>query len=121
MSSQCEVVREPVRAGIMLLRVRGQLDIAGSPHFKETLFATIDDGAVGLVVDLVDVTFVDSSGFTALIAAVKRLALRDGRVSLVSTDPSVARLLRMMRLTDVLPTFATREEAIASLDGLEAS
>jgi anti-sigma B factor antagonist len=117
-SSDLDVTEEQIRSGLTLLRVSGQLDVVSCPRLKEALMAVIDAGTVGIAVDLRDVTFIDSSGFTALLSATKRLTKRDGRLVLVSTDPSLARILRMMALTDVMSTFADPAEAIAVLDGL---
>jgi len=55
----------------------GRLDMAAAPAFREQVRALVTAGAARLVVDLGDVTFVDSSGLGAVIGGL-RLARQAG-------------------------------------------
>jgi anti-sigma B factor antagonist len=65
-----------------------------------------------VVIDLADVTFVDSTGLGALIVARKAARERGGSVSLISPPPVVRRLLGSTRLHDVFAIHASLPEAI---------
>ncbi|MBM3147355.1 MAG: STAS domain-containing protein, partial [Actinobacteria bacterium] len=55
------VERGTLAEHIGLIALRGEVDISTSPRFKEALQALIDDGLTDVVVDLREVTFIDST------------------------------------------------------------
>ena len=59
----------PAVDGSAVLEVHGEIDVAVSEEFSDALFAMIDTGAPGVVVDLAGVRFIDSSGLGALVKA----------------------------------------------------
>jgi anti-anti-sigma factor len=65
-----------------------------------------------VIIDLADVTFVDSSGLGALIVARKTARERGGSVSLVSPPPVVRRLLGSTRLHDIFDIHESLAEAV---------
>lgn len=67
-----------------------------------------------VVIDLAQVTFVDSSGLGALIVARRRARERGGSMSLVSPPPAVCRLLASTHLNDA---FAIHDSLAAAIDG----
>ena len=99
-----------------LVRPTGALDVHSSGELRAVVLGAADAGVHAILVDLREVTFVDSAGFSALLSGARRLAPRGGRLALVSTDESVVRMLRIMGLTDVMPLAATPDEAWASLE-----
>ena len=54
------------------LSARGEVDASTQEQLREKLLDAIDQGATDLVVDMSDVTFLDSSGLRGLIEAVQR-------------------------------------------------
>jgi stage II sporulation protein AA (anti-sigma F factor antagonist) len=66
------------------------------------------------VVDLSRVTFIDSSALNALVRSfeLQRAGLRS--MALVTDDRRVLVLLEISRLDQIIPVFATREEALAA-------
>jgi anti-sigma B factor antagonist len=114
-STHLHIDQEPVQDGRASLRLRGAVDVYSSPRLRAALIEAVEAGAQGVVVDLREVTFVDSAGFSALMSGAKRLPSDDGHLGLVTTDESVIRMLRIMGLTDALPVSPTHEDAWASL------
>jgi anti-sigma B factor antagonist len=83
-------VRRP--DGSVLLTITGELDIATVPVVRERLSAVIEAGARRLVVDLRDVSFMDSTGLAAFIHAKMRLG-DEGHLTLVMEPDSYAHLI----------------------------
>jgi anti-sigma B factor antagonist len=75
------------------LVVHGDIDIAGGPILDAALVEF--DGDVPLVLDLSDVSFVDSSGLRSLLSASQRASERSERVTLRGVRPEVLRLLEI--------------------------
>jgi anti-sigma B factor antagonist len=66
--------------GQAVVRVKGEVDIYTAPQLWETLDAAIAGAPHELVVDLSEVTFLDSSGLSVLVRAHKRLRPVDATV-----------------------------------------
>jgi anti-anti-sigma factor len=75
----------------------GEVDIASADHLEARLRQALDDGARDVVVNLRDVTFIGSSGLTALLRAAESARWRFGHLFL--TRPSV-QALRLLELTE---------------------
>jgi anti-sigma B factor antagonist len=86
-----------------LVVVGGELDLATAPALRDRLLAVIDDGAVGITLDLRDVSFVDSSGLGVLVGAHKRLREATGG-SLTVVGPQDA-VRKVFDITGLGPLF----------------
>jgi anti-sigma B factor antagonist len=97
--------------GCALVLAGGEIDGRTVHAFHEAVTE-----AAGLashvVIDLDAVTFVDSSGLGALIAARKSARERGGSISLVSPPPVVRRLLGSTQLHDVFAIYDSKAEAL---------
>lgn len=100
-----------------VVAVRGEIDLFTAPDLKAMLVAAIDGGKSRIVVDLSQTTFLDSTALGVLIGAVKRLRARDGALTLVNTDANIAKTFEITGLDQIFTIAATRDEAIAALDG----
>jgi anti-sigma B factor antagonist len=100
---------------LALVSVSGELDL----YTAERLQAGIDEaGAVGadtVLVDLSEVSFLDSTALAVLVRETKRLEARGHSLVLVTNDPRTRRVAEVTGLNRVLRTFATLQDAIAQL------
>jgi anti-sigma B factor antagonist len=83
----------------------------------EPAFAAEASGSERLVVDMGATTFLCSAGLGMLVKASKRLHERGGGLALARPQPGVAKLLRMVGLSSVLPVHPTIEAAASALAG----
>ena len=68
-----------------------------------------------LVVDLTDVTFIDSSGLSALLTASTQARERGGAVALVLADGEPPSIFRFRGVDRLLALYPSREAALAGL------
>jgi anti-sigma B factor antagonist len=62
----------------------GEVDLAVAPELRETILeAMTQDHARRLAIDLSQVTFLDSSGISVLIMALKLMRERDGQLAVL--------------------------------------
>ncbi len=102
--------------GVTLAKVLDRrLDAAGAPDFKTRLGNHIETGLSLLVLDLSAVEFVDSTGLSAILSALRRLPSESGVLALAGCRKPVAELIKLTRLDRVLRLFATPDEAIEAL------
>lgn len=91
------------------------IDSLNSDDFAEELSQGIEDTQKA-VLDMNNVTFLDSSGLGALLSVVRIMHGKEGRIKLCNVNPPVQVLFRMVRLGDLVEITDSREDAIASLE-----
>jgi anti-anti-sigma factor len=84
--------------------VAGAVDLATSPRLKQAL-AEAGLNARLVVLDLREVTFIDSSGVHAIVDAAAKARRGWGRLVLVRGSAPVERMLTRTRLSDHILTF----------------
>jgi anti-sigma B factor antagonist len=86
--------------GHPILFVYGEVDVVTSTRVHETLSALIAEGATTVVVDLANVTFIDSTGLTALVVAHRHLDESGGTLRLVSVPERIASVFAITGLDE---------------------
>jgi anti-anti-sigma factor len=66
------------------------------------------------ILEVAAIPILSSNAIAHLIGVVRRVSLANGRIALANPPPAVATVLKMTRLTKLLPMFATAELARAS-------
>jgi anti-sigma B factor antagonist len=103
--------------GCIVVKVGGEIDMASAPELRECLHQMIDAGSRRLLVDLRQVSFIDSVGLGVLVGAKLRLREHghdDGCIRLVGAHGLVLRALRLSGLDRVFPLHATLADALGS-------
>lgn len=111
----CEFAEEPLEEGVVVLRVSGELDYSVAPLLSRRLRQAIERAPRGVVLDLRETSFFDSSALHALVEAREAAERRGRRLAVVCTAPHLRRVFRIAMLEDHLRVGATREEALERL------
>jgi anti-sigma B factor antagonist len=111
---QFAVTLERSTNGVAVVILAGEVDLYTAPQFREVLLQTIDDGAVRVVIDLTDVSFIDSTALGVLVSAGKRLQQSAGRLAIGCPDEKIRRILEITGLDTVFAVFPTRDAAVAA-------
>jgi anti-sigma B factor antagonist len=77
------------------------------------MVARIDQGQRNIVLDMSQVSFMDSSGLGAVVYVLKHLG-HSGRLHICGVTPGVMAVLKLTRMDRVFKTFDTRQAAIAA-------
>ena len=110
--------------GPAVVVVAGELDLYTAPELRERLARVDEGGAERVVLDLSQVTLVDSMALGVLLGAKKRLATHAGSLDLVVSKPDIRRIFEITMLDRVFTLYASRDEALqaggaASADSVE--
>jgi len=108
------VVERSEQAWVLILR--GEHDLSTSPALVNELDAVFAHGTM-VVVDLAEASFIDSSVAGALMRAWETAQSREASTVVLCAPGGSPprRLLDMVGMTRVIPTFETRDEAIDHL------
>lgn len=89
------------RGNYTLIRVEGErIDAAGAIQFKDRMRALTEGGMSRVVLDMTAVSFIDSSGLGAVVAAMKALG-PDRTLELAALSPTVEKVFRLTRMDTV--------------------
>lgn len=99
-----ELVTVTVSTSDTVVRVTaaGEVDSTSAPVLREQIEAVLDSGAPEFVVDLVQVTFLDSAGLCVLAAAHRRAGERGIRMRVLASSRAVIRPLQITGLWSLL-------------------
>ena len=98
---------------IRLLTLSGALDLTTERQLNADLSELLGDRSRQLVVDLRDVTFVDSTCLAILVHAHQQLERRGRALACIVENGPVRRLLDLTGLAGALPVYDTQEAAVA--------
>jgi anti-anti-sigma factor len=88
--------------GVYRLTVSGELDLATRDDLRDELKRAGASGAGHILLDLRDLTFIDSTGIAILVEAHQRSAKKGRRLRVLSVDGQVREVLELTGLTEVL-------------------
>lgn len=107
-----------LRSGIPVAFVRGEIDLSNVATVRDRLTDGVPASAPGLVVDLTETRYLDSSGVRMLFEIAELLRVRRQALRLVAGDTGIVRrVLALTRLDDGVPLDATAEAAVVALSG----
>ncbi len=96
--------------GVAVLACRGELDVATGPHLRESVERACELG-VPVVLDMSLVTFMDSSGISALLRASRVDDVLPGKVNIQSPSDEVRRVLSIAGLDELFLLNAARHDS----------
>ena len=97
--------------GYAIVTVAGEIDISTVSRLRERLFERATSGAP-LVVDLGQVSFIDSVGLAVLVGAANRAAVHGGSLRVVCARPRIRQLLRLTGLDHRILLARSLDEAL---------
>lgn len=109
------LVDEPISDEVHVISPSGEVDMLTAPQLGRRLLSLAEEGKTALVVDLSRVTFMDSTGISVLLDALRRLSARRGTLALVCPTERVLRPFEITGLVGILKIFGTREEALGAV------
>lgn len=122
---QFEIHSGPGPEQVCVVRVAGEVDMSHEEELRGALRTAVAADSPGIVVDLTECEFIDSSGIRALLLS--REAQNsdhgpnsDGRsehLAVAASSEQILRILSVMGIDRVIPIRPTVEEAAAAISG----
>jgi len=109
------LVDEAVDETTHVVSLQGEIDAQTAPRLGSRLFGLADEGKSGVVVDLSDVTFMDSTAIGVLLNAMAHFTTRHGQLILVCPTERVLRPFEVTGLVGHLTICDSREKALGRL------
>lgn len=103
------------RGGVKILDLKGRITLgAGEMALRQSLQEVLGEGATQIVLNLKDVTTVDSTGIGELVGSYTTTTNRGAKLKLANLPPKMQDILTMTQLITVFDVYDTEDEAVAS-------
>jgi anti-sigma B factor antagonist len=114
---QFDIESSPGPDGICVVRLRGEVDMSHEEELRAELRRAVDSGPDGIVVDLTECEFIDSTGVRALLLSREAQESEHGPngLAVAAASEQILRILSVMGIDRVIPIRASVEEAAAAL------
>lgn len=80
----------------------GEIDLSTAPEFERAITLLMGEGSHSVAVDLSRVSYLDSTGISVLMRALKRCRARGGEVKIVGISDRALRVLKLLSLDEVI-------------------
>jgi anti-sigma B factor antagonist len=113
------LIREarPIGEHAYLISLAGDFDLHAGPEFERRVLEALGRGATELLIDLKEVSFIDSTTIGILMRTRKRLAPVGGRVLVVTSDRNILRLFEITALDRMFEIYSSRTDALEDMHG----
>ena len=106
---------EELSEGIWLVGVSGRLDQGQTPELENKAIEIIEAGSFRLVVDLTEVSYVNSGGLRCLVTLWRKSRSQGGDVALCGLNERIGEVVATVgfdKVFKILPTVEAAEEAL---------
>jgi len=97
-------------AVVKVVQPTGLLDGVKANQLRRDIGDIVASGANIVLINLQDVTFMDSSGLSALVSALKAVRTAGGKLYLCSINDQVRMVFELTRMDRVFETFSSQDE-----------
>lgn len=108
-------VKQEEKSGISVCYVIGEIDINTAPQVKKFLDKLIGAKKGKIILNLKDVSYVDSSGLATMVEILKGMRSYGGKLKLTNLSTKVKNLFEITKLEKLFDIDSEEEEALEAL------
>ena len=101
-----------VRGDVVILDISGEIDLYNAPEIKDIVNKLIEQKKYSVVINLKEVTYIDSSGIGALISSLSNLKKYQGGLKIINVFASVKKVFELTKLTSFFEIYDSEDEAV---------
>lgn len=99
--------------GALIVRLNGEFDMHVTEKFKNAVDTILMKTEINdIIINLSEVSFIDSSGIGAILGCYKKVKGRNGKLHFVGVEGGVSRLLSMSGLLQIIDVYETEESVM---------
>ncbi len=102
--------RNKLMSDLFILTPQGRIDVSSGSDLLAQVTASLADSRADLLIDFQDVSFMDSSGFGALVMALKRVRQSDRQLYLCNLNGQLKLVLELTSMDRVFTVFESRTD-----------
>ncbi len=109
-----EIKRE-LKDDVALLKIKGEIDMLTSPEVRDALLPFFEKDLKGIVVDLSDVAYMDSSGIATMVEGLQWSRSKKKKFILAGLAPKVMDVFVLTNLKDAFEFSPETESALKQI------
>jgi anti-sigma B factor antagonist len=106
-------INSQVLNGVPIVSLHGELDSYSAVRLRQTLEILVEADRPMLLIDMVELDYIDSSGLGVLVAALKQISDRAGMLGLIGPNADIVRILRITGLNKLFTVYGNEAEALS--------
>lgn len=106
---QLEVRHE--KSVMVVTVINARIDAQVAEEFKNQMFQFISEGNLNILLNISQVSFVDSSGLGVIVASLKQLN-GQGQFAICNMNDAVVRMFKLTRMNKIFKLFDSEEEGL---------
>ena len=108
-------IKTEKKTDAVIVHIRGDVDLYSSPKVRTAIIALTKQKKPAIIIDLAEVTYMDSSGIATLVEGLQQTGKYKGKFAIVSLRANVKEVFELSRLDKVFDIYADEEWAMAAL------
>ena len=93
-----------------VIELDGELDAYTCGQLRDAMLDIIRDDSPTIIINMLRLQYMDSSGLGTLVAGLKRASEHNGRIAVVCTNPQIRKVFEITGLVRVFPLYDSEEE-----------
>ncbi len=97
----------------LVVKIRGELDLLTAETFRNIVEKDLlKNKSQNLILDMEQVTFIDSSGLGVILGRYRRIREQGGKMAITGVKPHVLRILELAGIIKIVNLYENTEEAL---------
>lgn len=109
------VAERSINQHILVKHLTGRFDQKARQEFKDRVDLAVDQGYRFIILNLTEVTFIDSAALGWLVLTQRRFQRLGGKLSIIACQGFVRDILDLTEISEWIPVFAKEDEALSAL------
>lgn len=101
------------RGNSRILHISGEVDMYSSPILRDKIMSLIKKKIPIILIDLKEVSYMDSSGIATFVEGLKSLRAYNGRMKFYNIPREIMEIFRFARLDNIFEIYKSFEDAIS--------
>lgn len=103
---------ESIKGDVVVMRAKGKLDTILSPQVEKKGVNLLNAGQLKLVLDLAEISYVNSAGLRMLLSLKKQMKSAGGKFIICNLRPEVMEIMKICGFDHVLEFAKNEEDAL---------
>jgi anti-sigma B factor antagonist len=103
------------RKGYSILKINGDVDLYSSPQLRKQILALANKKNCRILIDFLDVTYMDSSGVATLVEALQLTKKNGGKLRLFNLGQPIRDVFELSRLDRVFEIYDDEGQALEGI------
>ena len=105
-------INEKSKDGVAILELSGEVDFHSSPELREKMQKVSTSQDPKVIVNLKDVSYIDSSGLATFVEALQTVKRNGGKLVLAELVPAVRGVFEIAKLDSIFSLAGSEQEAV---------